>query len=345
MTTIPWQQSFPQSAEVFPFMLDTAQDELLLMRLSEEDFAAASFLDERLFSASAQKHVVPWAEVAAIDLPQTPQPDYIFHIGHVGSTLISRLLGEVSGVFALREPLLLRALAEMRSADDFTVRKEKTVAWLSRSFRKTDRAMIKATSFVSGIAGQLLNKDSRALFLYLPLQSYMETILAGEASLRETEAMAQSRLERINTRLDLPVEFGAESGVYQQVAVSWLCEMACLFEAQKLQPDARIMWIDFNQFLTAPKDSWAGLLAHFDLQMTAGESCELLSGPIMTSYSKAPEHSYDADLRGQLLAQAREKHGAGIAECRLWVDGLAKQHPLIEKLLNFSDRDGSCSSI
>ena len=36
---------------------------------------------------------------------------WIFHIGHVGSTLVSRLLGELAGVLAIREPRLLRDLA------------------------------------------------------------------------------------------------------------------------------------------------------------------------------------------------------------------------------------------
>ena len=35
---------------------------------------------------------------------------WIFHIGHVGSTLISRLLGELEGVLSVREPRSLRDL-------------------------------------------------------------------------------------------------------------------------------------------------------------------------------------------------------------------------------------------
>ena len=31
---------------------------------------------------------------------------WIFHIGHVGSTLVSRLLGELDEVLAIREPRL-----------------------------------------------------------------------------------------------------------------------------------------------------------------------------------------------------------------------------------------------
>jgi len=37
---------------------------------------------------------------------------FIFHAGHVGSTLLSRLLDEAEGVLSLREPLPLRTIAE-----------------------------------------------------------------------------------------------------------------------------------------------------------------------------------------------------------------------------------------
>ena len=37
---------------------------------------------------------------------------FIFHTGHVGSTLVSRLLDETGDVLSLREPLPLRTLAD-----------------------------------------------------------------------------------------------------------------------------------------------------------------------------------------------------------------------------------------
>ncbi len=78
-------------------------------------YRAASFLDQRILTPNSERAEAGWAELA---LPAEARRDaqYIFHIGNVGSTLISRLLGELPDVFALREPLLLRDFAAAASA-------------------------------------------------------------------------------------------------------------------------------------------------------------------------------------------------------------------------------------
>src|SRR3546814_13377638 len=54
-------------------------------------------------------------------------------------------------------------------------------------------------------ADDLTGTDSRALFLHVPLARYIETILAGEASMAETLAQAPARMARLATLLpDFP---------------------------------------------------------------------------------------------------------------------------------------------
>src|SRR3546814_11181175 len=100
---------------------------------------------------------VEWKALAD-DVPRDARRDaqYIFHIGNVGSTLISRLLGELPGVLALREPLLLRAFAEMLGPVsppspwvDTDGRLAPLTALLSRTFRPDQRATDKSTSLSS----------------------------------------------------------------------------------------------------------------------------------------------------------------------------------------------------
>src|SRR5436305_11359167 len=79
----------------FPFLLDRA-DVLTLARIDEPALRAASFLDERGVPPAAERRPVPWAAAAAALAPGARRDlQYIFHIGHVGSTLVSRLLGEL----------------------------------------------------------------------------------------------------------------------------------------------------------------------------------------------------------------------------------------------------------
>ena len=104
-----------RTPELFPHALDVGTDSLTLVGLTEADYAQASFLDARIRPPSTQ--TLPFAqaeaEVSQMGLEESCQ--FIFHIGHVGSTLLSRLLGRHSGVLALREPAILRTLAQIRA--------------------------------------------------------------------------------------------------------------------------------------------------------------------------------------------------------------------------------------
>ncbi|WP_373491115.1 hypothetical protein, partial [Parasphingorhabdus sp.] len=156
-----WQSIFVQDAALFPHLADLQKDQLLLSTMSEAAFRQASFLDQRILTPELQRQIVSWTDVASISLPTLPKPHYIFHIGHVGSTLISRLLGELDTVLALREPAILRQLAEVRinqpadlgwTDEEQAKRLGEVESWLSRTFRADQRVIIKASSFVSPLA-------------------------------------------------------------------------------------------------------------------------------------------------------------------------------------------------
>ena len=83
-----------------------------LIAMDRDSYRAASFLDDRMLQQPVDAQMLPWPEVEdAVAGELRTDARWIFHIGHVGSTLISRLLGELDGVSAVREPRLLRDLA------------------------------------------------------------------------------------------------------------------------------------------------------------------------------------------------------------------------------------------
>ena len=338
------RDTFAADAGLFPHMLEMASDQILLSRIDEQAFRAASFLDQRIFTPELQRQLVPWSALEDIKIDALPPPHYIFHIGHVGSTLISRLLGEFDDTLALREPLILRNLAEISqiacepqspwSPALYETRRDLVISWLSRGFHGSQRPLIKASSFVSVLAEQLVTARNKALFLFVPLQSYMQTILAGEASMQETQVMAGSRLQRLAKLLgEAPANLWELSAV-QRVAMSWLCEMATLQTAAKTVPGEAVLWHSFDDFLSAPADRLAMLAEHFGLSMPPEELEKLVSGPIMSSYSKAPEHGYSPDLRRDLQREAQAKHAGEIQSAMAWAEKLGDRYPVIGEVLS-----------
>ena len=319
----------------FPHLLDPSTDRVLLVEKSEADYRDSAFLDDRSLKAGRPRHGVEWWHLAAA-FPPTARRDlrFIFHIGHVGSTLISRLLGELPEIFAVREPLILRVFAEMLAQrgeaealwDPASIpsRLDILTALLSRTFRPEQRALVKATSFVSAIAADLVPAGSRALLLYARPERYAETILAGPNSRQELAMTARDRLRRLHRSAGGDRWRLWEMGEGERVAMAWAAEMASLASAAEALASDSVMWLDFDRFLDDPARSLAELAAFFGVPLDASGAEHLAADPLMRRYSKAAEYEYSRELREEVLAQARLEQAPEIASALRWLDDAAR---------------------
>lgn len=334
MADDPFQRRFAADASLLPHMADLANDRVLVALLADADYRAASFLDQRLLTDRIGREWMGWNALPDLG-PAAPRPDFIFHIGHVGSTLVSRLHAEVGEVLPLREPMLLRTLAQVAERIDrpeslwspelYQARLAQLLGWLGRGFGPGQRAMVKASSVITAIADDLTGDGGRALFLYAPLPRYIETIVAGEASMAETLAQAPGRIARLAALLpDFPHALWQLPPV-TRVAMSWLCEMASA-QQTLARADPRYLWVDFEQVLADPAAALAAQHGHFGLTVDRARIDAAVSGPIMRQYSKAPEHGYSPDLRRELQAQAAAEHAPAIGEAIAWVEALAARY-------------------
>lgn len=334
------------------FDLEAATDRVSLLELDEADYRAASFLDQRAIKPGAKLEEAEWGEVAAA-LPTGARRDvqYIFHIGNVGSTLISRLLGELPAVFAVREPLLLRvfaatigpgggAAARRWDEQETRARLDTLQALLSRTFRAEQRAIVKATSFTSEIASRLVPAESRALFLYASAQHYIENILAGENSRQTIELLGPARLDRLRSRcpglaLDLRT---LPDG--RKAALAWVCEMSSLNENAARLPAGTVKWLDFDHFLTDPVGHFSAIARHFGHEVDGVTAKAIAAGSLMGRYSKALEYEFSPRVRQEVLAEARRFEGPAIRDALVWLNALAARYPAVADAIRRSQQRG-----
>lgn len=332
----------------FPHLVDANRDRLLLVERSEPDLRAASFLDDRSLTSAMARRVVAWESLAASG-PADARRDtqFIFHIGHVGSTLISRLLGEIPSVLSLREPLMLRTFAEQLAIEgraeaawapeSIPGRIDLLTALLSRTFRAGQRALVKATSFVSEIAPRTVPEGSRAVLLYDRAPVYLANILAGDASRQELQQLAAPRLVRLNRRAGGPHWKLWELDEAGKAALAWASEMTSLHQAAGQLPSGSTLWIEFDRFLAAPAQTLERIAAFLGIDLPAGLAAQLCAGPLMQRYSKALEHDYSPDLRRQVLAQSERDNGPAIAAARRLLEDAARAHPALADCLARAD--------
>ncbi len=284
---------------------------VLFGKLGEADYRAASFLDRRALKPGVPTGVVPWslAEPWLLALPR--QCDFIFHVSHCGSTLISRLLGEAPGVFSVREPGILRGLRP----SDPEARIDATLGLVSRVFRPDDRPLVKATSVVNAVAGRLVARagESRAILIGLPVETFLAAVLDGAQS--DIQASAEERLARLIQlgRLEVGV---TTPTLGEQAAAAWACEMATLAAVAAARPN-HTLWIDFDCFLTSPASTLQAALGFLgrDADVEA-----ILAGPLMHRYAKKTEVAYDGSTRDSLLTASRERYGHEIIAGLRWLD-------------------------
>lgn len=325
MSSAPAPEEIARDARWLAQALDPSAGVVRLVAMDAESYRQASFLDDRLMQQTVDAQLVPWPHIEtsmAVDLRADAR--WIFHIGHVGSTLVSRLLGDLRGVIALREPRLLRDLAltpvEVRHGYVGPVPK-----LMSRTFGPDEFACVKATSFVSEIAAELVPLGQRALFMFANPRNYIASILAGENSVRELHALAPSRSQRLQPRASLQ----EPRNEAELAAIAWACEMTSLEAAATAMPDRQIQWADFDLMLEDMPGELARVAAFFGAPADPETVRRVAEGPLMKRYSKALEYDYSAQLRRDLIEEATAHSRSAIDGAMAMLRAAAEQSPLL----------------
>ena len=337
MSSAPTAAELARDARWLAQALDPPTRQVRLVEMDREAYRAASFLDDRMFQQPVNAPMVAWdlaAGAAAIE----PRSDarWIFHIGHVGSTLAARLLGEIDGVLSVREPRLLRDLTFVPPTDRRAMSGVAT-ALMSRTFAADEIALVKATSFVSEIAPELVPPGERALFMSASPRNYIGSILAGENSLRELAALANSRSERMTGRVEGLNR--KDRSAAHLAAAAWACEMTTLEAAAEAMPDRHIQWADFDAMLDDMAAALQDASEFFGFNADPGELQAIASGPLMQRYSKALEYDYSPALRRDLIAEATAANARDLDDALAMLGAAAEKSPLLARALTRTSED------
>ena len=341
MSSSPSAEEIARDARWLVQAVDPNRGVARLVAMGPADYRSEAFLDDRMLERPRSAVLEPWPTVAeAAGLTGRGDARWIFHIGHVGSTLVSRLLGELSGVLAVREPRSLRDVTmfppEVRAP---FVRALPSL--MSRSFEPGQVACVKATSFVSELAPELVPTGERALFLTASPRNYVASILAGENSVKELHALADFRRQRMAPRVDgLDDQVASDA---HRAATAWACEATSLESAAQSMPDRRLLFVDFDALLADVPPALSRIADHFGFAAAEADLTTIISGPILSRYSKAMEHEYSPALRRELIAEAGAANAADVDSALAMLDRAAKRSPLLERALARA-REIECSA-
>lgn len=318
------------------------QGDAVVFAMDADSYSASPFLDRRIRRPDPNiTATLPWTQLGAFGkLCGTQQTRWIFHISHVGSTLLSRALGIHPEVLALREPVLLRWLAHQRAALHLPESRVDQPTWqtglatalglLGRPLGERSQVTIKATSYCNVMAREILalQPAARATAIYCGLDNFLAGILKGRGGLLDILEMAPVRLRRLHRLLGRDVWSLASMSAPEQAAMSWTCEMLSLWDAQRWNPD-RFTWLNFDNWAGHEEDTMRQLAGALAIEWTERDATALAQSGILTSYSKHTGRSYTAQDRLDEIAQVKMREARGMQLGLDWFARCCDQHPAV----------------
>jgi len=340
-------RQLPLSPDAYPQSVDFARESALVVLLDANSYRTASFLDDRILGPGMSGAWLPFGRVveASLQVRNARPLHFVFHTGHVGSTLLTRLLEEGGAVFALREPLPLRTLAQAHDAlgrfdsllspGAFDVALSTFMRLWSRVYPAMHSVLVKATSAAGRLAAPILaaNAGSRAVYMNLRAEPYLATLLAGENSSIDLRGHGPERIRRLQSYTAGPLPPLHELSPGELAAMSWLCE-SCTQRGVAERFPGRVMTLDFDDFLAGVGDSMLCVLAHLALPRNDKTVSAMSASPALTRYSKAPEHTYTPELRAEILRDSRRDNREEIRKGMAWLEARARSDGALARIFN-----------
>lgn len=321
------------------FDLDTRT--AVLVRLDQAALDRASFLDDRALAPGATGLVVPLdAALEALGAIEARPHDAIFHVARCGSTLVSRLIGELPGNQQKREPLAwlscgvwARFVGPKLTERAFAALFEGTSRALARPLRDGDRVVVKSTSVGANLAVRLLDREpsQKAVALTLPLERWLAAVIGDESSRDNVHHYAAYWLGDLDIKRpdaglrERPLSLG------ERLAAAWCAPMLWFGEAQRHAP-GRIEVVDVDRLLEHPAIGIAALNAHLGLGADPARIEEIAKGPLLERYSKDPAEPFDREARDARIAASQAEHAVEIAAGMAFAERFASE-PLVARYL------------
>ena len=313
--------------------VDLARGATLVVRMSPAAYRAASFLDDRILQPGMQGAWLPGGHVSeAMRQAAGLRPlHFIFHTGHVGSTLLSRLLDESGVVLSLREPLPLRTIADaldvlsrpdsLLDESQFQGLLEMNLRLWARGYAETRAVIVKATSSAGRAAGRVLEArpEARAVYLNLGAEPYLATLLSGANSLEDLRGHGPNRMRRLVALCSAAPAPLHSLSIGELAALGWLTETAAQLAVARRFAD-RLLLLDFDEMLRDVPAVLAQVINHFSLPVDSRQAAAMAGSPVLQRYSKSPDRAFAPGDRAALLQESRRAQRDEIGRGLAWIE-------------------------
>jgi hypothetical protein len=284
-------------------------DEGIFVPMDRAAYHRSIFLDARISPAAGPAMALPLVAIAQGS--RAPQPtSWIFHMAHVGSTLLARALDDPAASLVLREPLALRQLCIQPDEGRLAV----VAAMLGKRYHADAPTLVKANVPVNFLLPKLaaLEPDSHAILLYLPLRDYLLAILRSDSHrdwLRKVTMFLAPYLGDLTALSDA-----------ERCAALWLAQVNAFTDALSALPNARAL--NAEMFFAEPEAALSAAATHLRVPIPGARIAATVAGPLFSTNAKNPTVAFD---NRQRIARRRNLEQTIAAELDAAGEWIAKR--------------------
>jgi len=337
---------------LYPFQVNWMQQQMLFLSVTPDFYVNAPFLDQRAVPQEQRSQISSeWMPFQAVEQAVAAQGTsanlgLIFHVGHCGSTLLSKALALNAGLFSLREPLPLRDLCNAWlerlepwsevSEDGLNQRFKMMHALWARTPSANQLAVVKATSFCCSLAESWLERfrGDKAVLLAVAPEIYVASMVSVPNYMGDLRATARQRMLSLKSQIStaLPALHSLSDG--EMAALAYISDLMGMHAAAESASE-RLMRQDFDAFLSSPGHVLGSLSAFLSAPLPAEQLTTLLQNPLFSRYSKASNYPFSGSERMERLRAARGSHGVEIKKGLAWLDRFRVREPSASQALEW----------
>jgi len=316
------------------------------LAVQETMLEQSPFIDVRFEPLAQASFWVNTRELFALegrhDIPR-PQPVFIFHHAFVCSTLLARCLSQINAFFSLKEPWILRRMADYKrgqgnvaSSPQWREMFSKYVMLLCRNFSSGKTPVIKATNVANNLMVDVLRfmPGRQILYLYSDLEDFLISNLKKASDTQQKmPGLAQGFLGDADFLQKYPqMSDPSRFSLLQVCALTWLVNLYNFRYSLEHHGNAPVRTLDAQDLLSnfpAKLDSLSRFFGHVP---DPAEVQRMMDPQVIRTNAKDQSKPYGNEQRQIESNQIRSLFGQELASAMAWIEPLVRELGVLDFL-------------
>jgi len=327
---------------VFDFDLDSELTRFLVVE--EEKLVLAPFIDIRFEPIAKGQFSVSTRELVSLEGMHNikrPPSVFVFHHAFVCSTLLARCMNQIDAFFSLKEPWILRRLADLKRARAHVIPRAQWretftcyLNLLAKNYQTGTTPLIKVTNVANNLLEDVLRyfPGQKILYLYSDLESFLVSNLKKPPDTQKKMlGLAAGFLSDGDFTQRFP-RFSDVNGLsfLQVCALTWLVNLYNFRRSAEQFGPAKVKALEMNDFLADMGRNLTSLSIFFGYKATPAEIESMLDPGIINRDAKHQQVPYGRQSKQAEAAQVLGNYGSEIKGTINWINPLVEQLGVLE---------------